>query len=221
MRIKAAIFDVDGTLLDSMGLWKNIGSDYLRARGISPCEGLDEILKPMSTRQAAHYYQEAYGLSLSTDEIVDEVNAMIERYYRDEVQLKAGASEFLALLHQKEVSMCIVTASECALVQAALRRLNALHFFSRIFTCESVGHGKDEPVIYETALSSLGAHKSETLVFEDALYAIRTAKAAGFRVAAVYDAYESHPEAVQALADFYVRDFSRAITLVNERGAEL
>ena len=212
--MKAAIFDVDGTLLDSMGLWKNIGSDYLRALGITPREGLSEVLKTMSMHQAAAYYQDEYGLTLSAAEIIADVTVMIERYYKDEVQLKAGVFNFLTLLHRKGIRMCIATASGAALVESALQRLEVSRFFPRIFTCESVGHGKDKPLIYEEASAFLQTEKSATIVFEDALYAMKTAKAAGFRVAAVYDKYECEQNEVQALADYYMRDFDEAAAVL-------
>ena len=209
MRIRGAIFDVDGTLLDSMFIWDTIGETYLRSIGYQPKENLNETFKNMSLRQAARYYQTEYGVTQSIDEIMDGVNAMLERYYRFEVPLKPGAAELLERLRQSGVRLCIATATDRHLVEAALDRCGVLSCFGEIFTCNEVGHGKDEPDIFEAALRFLGTRREETLVFDDALYAVRTAKEAGFPVAAVYDSHEKNQEGLRALADFYIEDFSQ------------
>lgn len=206
MKISGAIFDVDGTLLDSMFIWDTIGESYLRSIGYEPRENLNEVFQNMSLRQAACYYRKEYGVALDENEIMEGVNAMLERYYRYELSLKPGMAELLMRLHRAGVKLCIATATDRYLVEAALSRLGVLSCFSGIFTCSEVGHGKDEPYIFETALAFLGTEKAETVVFDDALYAIRTAKAAGFPVAAVYDSYEAGQAEVRALADYYLED---------------
>ena len=205
MRIRGAIFDVDGTLLDSMFIWDTIGETYLRSIGYQPKENLNETFKNMSLHQAARYYQTEYGVTLSIDEIMDGVNAMLERYYRFEVPLKPGVAELLERLRQSGVKLCIATATDRHLVEAALDRCGVLSCFGEIFTCNEVGHGKDEPDIFETALRFLGTRREETLVFDDALYAVRTAKEAGFPVAAVYDSHEKEQDKVRLLADIYLK----------------
>jgi HAD superfamily hydrolase (TIGR01509 family) len=205
MRIRGAIFDVDGTLLDSMFIWDTIGEAYLRSIGYQPKENLNETFKNMSLHQAARYYQTEYGVTLSIDEIMDGVNAMLERYYRFEVPLKPGVAELLERLRQSGVKLCIATATDRHLVEAALDRCGVLSCFGEIFTCNEVGHGKDEPDIFEAALRFLGTEKSETVVFEDSLYAIRTAKETGFPVAAVYDSHEKEQDKVRLLADIYLK----------------
>ena len=205
MRIRGAIFDVDGTLLDSMFIWDTIGETYLRSIGYQPKENLNETFKNMSLHQAARYYQTEYGVTQSIDEIMDGVNAMLERYYRFEVPLKPGVAELLERLRQSGVKLCIATATDRHLVEAALDRCGVLSCFGEIFTCNEVGHGKDEPDIFEAALRFLGTEKSETVVFDDSLYAIRTAKETGFPVAAVYDSHEKEQDKVRLLADIYLK----------------
>ena len=209
MRIRGAIFDVDGTLLDSMFIWDTIGETYLRSIGYQPKENLNETFKNMSLHQAACYYQTEYGVTLSIDQIMDGVNAMLERYYRFEVPLKPGVAELLERLRQSGVKLCIATATDRHLVEAALDRCGVLSCFGEIFTCNEVGHGKDEPDIFEEALRFLGTEKAETVVFDDALYAVRTAKEAGFPVAVIYDSHEKNQEGLRVLADFYIEDFSQ------------
>ena len=149
MRIRGAIFDVDGTLLDSMFIWDTIGEAYLRSIGYEPREDLNEVFKNMSLLQAARYYQTEYGVTLCVDEIMDGVNTMLERYYCFEAPLKPGAAELLAWLQKNGVKLCVTTATDRYLVEAALKRCGVLSYFGRIFTCGEVGRGKDEPHIFE------------------------------------------------------------------------
>ena len=213
MRIRGAIFDVDGTLLDSMFIWDTIGETYLRSIGYQPKENLNETFKNMSLHQAARYYQTEYGVTRSIDQIMDGVNAMLERYYRFEVPLKPGVAELLERLRQDGVKLCIATATDRHLVEAALDRCGVLSCFGEIFTCNEVGHGKDEPDIFEATLRFLGTRREETLVFDDALYAVRTAKEAGFPVAAVYDSHERSQAEVCARSDRYREDLTQLVEL--------
>lgn len=209
MTIRGAIFDVDGTLLDSMSIWDTIRERYLRSIGHTPRENLAEVFKDMSLYQAACYYQNEYGVTLSTDQIIDGVNAMLEQYYCQEVTLKAGITELLERLYRAEVKMCIATATDRYLIEAALSRLGVRSRFLEIFTCGEVGHGKDEPHIFEAALDFLGTKRAETFVFDDALYAIQTAKKAGFPVATIYDSHEPEQTELRRLADLYLTEPGR------------
>ena len=206
--IRGAIFDADGTLFDSMFIWESIGEDYLRSIGYEPKERLNEVFKNMSLYQAACYYREQYGVPLSTDAIMDGVNAQIEKYYKYEIGLKPYTADFLERLGNMGVSMCIATATDRPYVEAALKRCGIRKYFSEIFTCTSVGHGKDTPVIYREAMNHLKTNKESTLVFEDALHAAQTAKNDGFLVAAVYDKYEKEQAGLKEIADVYLHDFN-------------
>lgn len=206
--IAGAVFDVDGTLLDSMSVWDTIGEDYLRSIGYVPREKLNETFQAMSLLQAARYYQTEYGVTLSVEEIMDGVNGMLERFYREQARLKPGAGEFVRELSRRGVKLCIATATDRYLVEAALERCGVRGYFEDILTCTAVGAGKDEPLIYREALKRLGAERPLAVVFEDALYAARTAKGDGFPVAAVYDCHEKRQGELKALADIYLTDFS-------------
>ena len=205
--IKGAIFDLDGTILDSMFIWDTIGEEYLRSLGIEPRENLAKTFKTFTLEESAEYYRTHYGVTLSVEEIVDGVNGMIENLYRNTVPLKKGVSEFLAKLSKDGVKMCIATVTDKYLVEAALTRLKVRQYFGEIFTTAEVGCGKNHPTIYRRALAYLGTKKSETLVFEDALHALMTAKGDGFPVAAVYDEHERRQEELKEIADLYIADF--------------
>lgn len=206
--IRGAIFDIDGTLLDSMFIWDTIGENYLRSIGYVPKENLNEIFKNMSLYQAACYYIDKYNVTLSIEEIMNGVNTMLESYYAYKVEMKPHAQDFLAKLHKKGVKMCIATATDKPLVEATLKRCGVLNYFNDIFTCTDVGHGKDEPFIYRKAMQSIGTTKAETIIFEDALYAVKTAKRDCFTVAAVYDKHEKGQSEIYRLADLCINDFS-------------
>ena len=205
--IKGAIFDLDGTLLDSMFIWDTIGEIYLRSLGIEPRENLAETFKTFTLEESAEYYRTHYGVTLSVAEIVDSVNGMVEDLYRNTVPLKKGVYEFLAKLSTGGVKMCVATVTDKYLVKAALTRLNIGQYFGEIFTTAEVGSGKSEPKIYRTALAYLGTKKSETLVFEDVLHALMTAKNDGFPTAAVYDEHESRQTEMKANGDYYITDY--------------
>jgi HAD superfamily hydrolase (TIGR01509 family) len=206
--LKGAIFDLDGTILDSMFIWDTIGEDYLRSLGKEPKENLKETFKTFTLEQAAEYYRENYGVTLSVDEIIDGVNKMVERYYAETVKLKPGIEVFLEKLKAKGIKMCIATVTDKPLVDAALGRLGIRNCFSEIFTCASVGHCKEEPHIYREAQKHLGTAKNETVVFEDALHALKTAKADGFVTVGVFDIHEKKQEELIMMADCYIENYS-------------
>ena len=205
--IKGAIFDFDGTLVDSMFIWDTFGEDYLRTLGKDPKENLTETFKTFTLEQAAEYYREHYGVTLSVEEIVDGVNRMIEGLYKSTVPLKKGVAEFLAGLSKAGVRMCVATVTDKYLVEAALTRLQVRQHFSEIFTTAEVGCGKNDPKIYRTALAYLGTQKSETVVFEDAYHALMTAKNDGFPVAAVYDKHELRQTEMKENGDYYITNY--------------
>ena len=206
--IKGAIFDLDGTLLDSMFIWDTSGEEYLRSLGKEPHEDLNETFMTLTLEEAAEYYRENYGVTLSVQEIVDGVNSMVEQTYRTKVTLKPGISEYLAWLKENGVRMCVATVTDRYLVEETLDRLGVRHYFSEIFTCAEVGFGKDKPIIYQKALEHLGTEKSDTYVFEDLPFALNTAKTDGFPTVGIYDRHEAHQDELKELADYYVLDFT-------------
>ena len=175
--IKSAIFDVDGTLLDSMFIWDTLGETYLRSIGYTPKENFNETFKNMSLYQAACYYISEYGVTLSVEEIMDGVNLMIRDFYLNDVKLKPYAADFLQRLNSKGIRMCIATATNKIIVEAVLEKYDIRKYFSEVYTCSSVGYGKDKPIIYRIAAEHLKTDKFETLVFEDALYALNMEQA--------------------------------------------
>ncbi len=206
--LNGAIFDFDGTLVDSMFIWETFGEDYLRSLGKEPKENLRDTFSTFTLEQAAEYYQKHYYVNLSVEEIVNGVNRMVGKIYREKVGLKSGVAEFLDNLHSKGVKMCVATLTDKDLVEEVLERLGVRGYFTEIFTTSEVGHSKKEPHIYRKALELLGTCKEDTIVFEDAFYTLMTAKNDGFKVAAVYDKYEENQVMMKANADYYIPDYN-------------
>ena len=207
MKVKCAIFDFDGTLFDSMFLWNHVGEIYLRSLGKEPKPSMREDVRALSLYQSACYFKQEYALSLSVEEIMTGINQTIEDFYIYEVLPKPGVVDFLNQMQKAEIPMCIATASDRYQIEAALSRCGMGHYFDAIFTCGEVGHGKDEPVVFQKAMEHFGADRSSAVVFEDALHAIRTAKSDGFTVVAVFDNSEKRQTDIRNLADCYLADF--------------
>ena len=207
--IKGAIFDLDGTLTDSMWIWDTVAIDFMKQHGFPVPSGLREAVKPLSFLQMVAYYQHDLGIPLSAEEIMNGTNQLVEHRYFYEVPLKAHAGEFLQKLREAGVRCGVATASEKYMVEAALTRLGIRDYFEFVLTCTELGSGKDEPAIFEEALRRLGTAKDETVVFEDAVHAIRTATKAGFRVVALYDdSAAEDAEEIKEIADRYCRSFA-------------
>lgn len=196
-----------------MPIWDTLGARYLLSLGITPREDLRAVFWDITLYEAARYYQREYGVQLSTQEIVRGIMATLEDFYVNIAPPKSGVRELLQLLDDNQIAMCVATATDRELVEPALERCGLTPYFKKIFTCGEVGRGKQEPRIYLKAAASLGTDPAQTLVFEDALYAVRTAKKAGFPVVAVRDRSESQQDQLRALASAYFVDFTQVKTL--------
>ena len=212
--IKGAIFDIDGVLLDSMGIWDDLGARYLRSLDRIPEEGLNKILFSMSMEQGAEYLNEHYGLNKSVKETVDGIGKMLEDYYFYEVLLKPGAKEILEFLKSKSIKMAAATSSPRTHIEKALSRNGLLGYIDKIYTTSEVGVSKHSPDIYNLAADFLKTKSEETLVFEDSLYALNTAKEAGFVTVGVFDEKgESNQAELENQADLYLKKLDDFIVM--------
>ena len=212
--IKGVIFDLDGVLLDSMGIWDDLGARYLRSLDKIPEEGLNKILFSMSMEQGAEYLNEHYGLNKSVKETVDGIGKMLEDYYFYEVLLKPGAKEILEFLKSKSIKMAAATSSPRTHIEKALSRNGLLGYIDKIYTTGEVGVSKHSPDIYNLAADFLKTKSEETLVFEDSLYALKTAKEAGFVTVGVFDEKgESNQAELENQADLYLKKLDDFIVM--------
>ena len=204
--IKGAIFDVDGTLLDSMEIWEDVAIRFLKSIGVEAEPDLPEVMFTMSLPEGAAYVKEHYRLTRETDEIIQGVLDIIRKYYEETAPLKPGVTKILEELSGKRIPMTVATSNNKEEVEAAFKRLGIASYFSRIFTCEEVGAGKTRPDIYMKAAEYMGTRPEETVIFEDVLHAIRTAKKAGFLAVGLYDeASKADQEEIKKEADWYAK----------------
>lgn len=200
--MKGVIFDIDGVILDSMAVWERAGEMFLKGLGLQPEPGLAETMFWMSMAEGAQYLKERYQLDLDERGIIQGINQTIADFYAHQVQLKDGVALFLKGLQHHGIPMVAATSCDREVFEPALVRLNVMGYFDRIFTATEVGVGKTKPEIYLVAAEHMGTQPKDTWVFEDALYAIKTAKAAGFKAVGVYDpSGEKDWHEIKALCD--------------------
>lgn len=209
MTLKGAIFDADGTLLDSMHIWRELGARYLQSLNITPEKNLSRILYPMSLEQSCHYLKEHYGLRDSEGEIQSGILGIIEGFYRDEVMLKDGVTRFLEGLRRKNIPMVIATSGNRELLTYALERNDIAGYFDKIFTCSELATTKHEPDIFLACAEYLQMRPENLGVFEDSLFAVEAAKRAGFVVVGVADDSNIHQRGmIKATADYFIENFT-------------
>lgn len=213
MRLQSAIFDMDGTLLDSMPTWRELGPSFLQEAGITATPEQLQMLRTMPDREVVPYLREVCGLPWSQEEAINQIVIRMEAFYSSRVHPKPGLEKFLSILKMEGVWMYVATATHRRLTEKALKTAGIDHYFRGIVTSTDAGNHKSESAeIYEMALRRLQSNKRDTVVFEDALYAIRTAKAAGFRVAGVYDVtQEADQLEIQRLSDYYIRSYEELV----------
>ena len=133
--IQGAIFDADGTLLDSMGIWYSLGDKYLRKKGMEPPPGLWDILKTMTLHESAVYFKKYYDRPESVETIMEEVMNIVRDFYYYEVQGKPGAAEYIRRLYRQGTHIAVATASERDQIEHALRRLGIWDCLDALYTC--------------------------------------------------------------------------------------
>lgn len=178
------IFDVDGTILDSMEVWNTLASRYVQSLGMIPQNNLDEIVSNMSLEQSATYLKKHYGINKSEEQIISEVLNLISDFYKYEVKLMPGFKDFIS--HYDSVNV-IGTSCDEELVKIALNRLGVLNNFEDIITCSKVNKSKDDPNFYLACAQVLKQRPEDIAVFEDADYCIDVARKIGFKVIKIKD----------------------------------
>lgn len=210
--IKAVIFDVDGTLIDSMWIWKQVDIEFLGKRGIPLPERLQMEIEGMSYSETAVYFKERFNLPESLEEIKEEWRLMAEDYYKRHIQLKSGAKEFLKLLYDKGLTLGIATSNSRELVDCMLANHGIRKYFSNIRTSCEVEKGKPYPDVYLKVAEDMGIDPCRCLVFEDTLSGVMAAKSAGMRVFAMADeiSLESKDKLIE-LAEGYIHSFNEVM----------
>ncbi|MDL2217116.1 HAD family phosphatase [Christensenellaceae bacterium OttesenSCG-928-M15] len=209
--MKAFLFDLDGTLLDSMGVWAQIDHDFLKKRGFDVPDDYARAVSRLSFPEAAKYTIERFRLEDTVDALCNEWSSMAVYAYGNTLPLKPYAKEYLLKLKECGVKLAIATSSTKALYEPALINHGIFDLFDAICSTDEVGRGKTQPDIFYYTAERLGALPSQCVLFEDIPEAVLSGKKAGMTVYGVYDeASKEHWEAMKEIADGVLYDFQNA-----------
>ncbi len=203
--IKSIIFDLDGTLIDSMKIWYRIDRQFLIENGIeNPPREISERMKKLTIDESSELFISEFNLDCTKEYVIKRIEELVRSEYEEKIPLKPYAVEILDFLDRRNVPYCIATATYKSLATAVLRRCGIADRFAFMLTDEDYPRGKNFPDIFMGACERFGTQPVETLIVEDSLHSIETAKNAGFTVAAVYDeSAEQDIEHIKLLADYY------------------
>jgi beta-phosphoglucomutase-like phosphatase (HAD superfamily) len=214
---KAAIFDVDGTLIDSMDVWARIDEEFLKRRGFSVPEGYMDTISPMGFYRAAEYTIDLFSLPEKPEDLIAEWDALAMEEYRFRVPLKPFAKELLCTLQKRGIKLAVATALSPVLLEPVLKNNGILHLFDAVCGTHEVPFGKGHPDIYLLAARKLETHPEDCIVFEDILAGIQGAKAAGMRAYAMYDSHaDAQKKKIQKLCDGYFNHFGEVLAQLAE-----
>lgn len=207
--IKAAIFDMDGTIVDSMWVWEQIDFEYLAKHNIKASPLLKHDIAHLSFDEVAVYFKNIFNLPYTTEEIKNHWNEMAFDKYTTSVKLKPGVRSFLKVLKAKGIKIALATSNNTLLLEACLKANGVYEYFDSITLTDEVSRGKDFPDVYLLAAEKLKVNPNECIVFEDILPAVKGAKAAGMTVVGVYDEHskDTH-EDMKILADRFINEYN-------------
>lgn len=216
--VKAVLFDLDGSLVDSMWLWREIDIAYLGKFGIPLPENLQADIEGMSFSETAEYFKKRFSIKDDVEVIKNDWNQMAWEYYTNHVPLKKGAGVFLQYCRENGIRMGIATSNSRALVSQIVEVHGLSGYFDGIVTGCEVMRGKPAPDIYLEAARKCNAEPASCLVFEDIIPGILAGKAAGMKVCAVADEYSREQEEEKIrIADFFIRDYEELMMRVTGR----
>lgn len=207
-RFKGVIFDLDGTLVESNGVWAQIDVDFLGKRGFEVPEDYAKAVSSMDFQQAAVYTKQRFDLSESVEAIRSEWRDMAIWHYTNDIEQVKGAADFVRALHDSGVKLALATASSRELYEPVLKRHGVYDCFDFFATTEQVGRGKGFPDIYLFAAKGIDAKPEECAVFEDIIEGVTAAKLGGFTVCArLNEHYKSDREQMLSAADICFEDY--------------
>ncbi len=216
--IKAAIFDMDGTLIDSLMLWdilsERMAEVYPDKVGTVISDEDNKAIRVIPLRDGMQLLHDHYGIAESGEELFRLATETFADFYANRVRLKSGVREFLDHLQSRGVRMCIASATDPDLIESAMDHCGIRHYFDKVFSCGVLGKGKDTPDIYLMAREYLGADTQQTWVFEDAFVAIQTATGIGMQTVGIYDKYNPYQDKIKAMATHYIEAGETLMKLV-------
>ena len=210
MKIKGAIFDMDGTLVDSLmfwgDFWKKFGKRYMNDESFKVDEKIDKKVRTMIFGDALIYMRDELAPHVSDEEILEFGSSGIVDFYIETAKIKPGAYALIEHLKSRGIKICIATATDMKYVRVALDSCKLSEHFDIVMSCADIGVGKDKPDIYIKAMNTLGFKAEEICVFEDSFVALETAKKAGFKTVGLYDKYNFEQERLRAASDIYMEE---------------
>ena len=219
MKIKAAIFDMDGTLINSLffwdGAWKRMGEKYLGVSDFKPDNDLVKSCQHMLLSECSAYMNKVFKICDDDAELADFFNQSLEEFYINEAHLKSGAIELLEHLSSRGIKLCLASATEMKYVKIAIKAHGLDKYFPIVLSCADLKASKDKPDIYLKALELLGEDAADTCVFEDSYVALATARSIGAHTVGLYDKH-SYSEKIKDSAEIFVSDEMSLADIIGE-----
>ena len=210
VKIKGAIFDMDGTLVNSLMwwdvFWSNLGKKFLNNSSFKPSEDDDRKVRTMIFSDCMEYIQKTYSIPATLQQLLDYAHEDIERFYVEDVMCKEGAVELLENLKSKGIKLCVASATRLDHVMRCLDNLDLTKYFEAVLSCADIGKGKDKPDIYLLALDKLGLKADEACVFEDSYVALETSKSIGCKTVGIFDNYNFGQDRLKYASVYYVAE---------------
>lgn len=218
MDFKAAIFDMDGTLINSLifwdYLWAELGKRFLNNKDFKPSVEDDKKVRTATYKDAMQLIHDNYNICESGEQLLCVANELLIDFYSNTVELKSGVKEYLEYLKSKNIKMCVASATARDMVILAMKHCGIEEYFLEVFSCADLGKGKDEPDIYLQTVKFLGEEIEDICLFEDSVVAIETATKIGLPTVAIYDCFNYGQERMREIANEYIADGETLLKLV-------
>ena len=220
MNIKGAIFDLDGTTIDTLfywdNLWAKLGEMYRSDRSFRPGLDFEKAVRTITQHETAKLIHETFGFGNSSEELYAMMYQDLVHMFKYEASFKPGAKELLEHLYNSGVRMTIASASMPDLLRIVFDRFGLHKYVPKIISCDDVGKGKSHPDVFIAAEKYLGTTRDDTWVFEDSLVALTTAKNAGFKTVGVYDKHNFGSVGVPEVSTIYLGEGDSFLSLIDK-----
>jgi len=220
MKITGIIFDMDGTLADSLGAWdvlyECLGEKYRGDKSFRPSGEVDTAMRTLTLAGAMELLHNECHMGESGTELLVEAERICLEFYEKRVEMKAGVLDFLEFCRQRGIRICVASATARHLLEVLVERYELTRYFDKIFSCGDIGRGKEHPDIFLQAHAYLGTPKESTWLVEDSLVALKTAKAAGFHTVGIWDKYNPHQADIKATVNAYIGEGETLMRLVGD-----
>ena len=208
--MRYAIFDLDGTIVDSMGYWRGFGKAFAEEHNLDRTSDFNDFTGTDWVEKLCDHFNKTYNMDMTPEKFMEWGIDFMMRKYANDVEFKAGAQQLLDNLKASGVKMCVCSSTDRYMMEPVLKKYDLDKYFDFTVHCRRYGKEKNDPEIFRYCMNRLGAEKPEEVaVFEDALYSASTAKSAGFYVVGMYDVNEKRTDELKQLADQYVTDYAQ------------